>query len=500
MEKYLDITSLINSDFYDKNQRLSWHINHLEYDKFTYFLYNLFEQIKFDGRNDIIFQLAKLAIYKDMTAYLSHVYDYVILSSSNFRPIYSHKSNIYLDNIWNKKKLSFLSSLKPNKKNFIKNIYQILAEKIPKDIFKYVVFEKNLLIKDFLKNNYKYLRISYPTYLSSNFQESKLAKILSKEISQFIFSKIEKKYFNLENEHKQSIDFIVERHLSKADNDLKNYDNFLISTKNIILGTNTSYITRLISTIAKNHNTNIWKFDHGGERCFFNDDLYWNSSFYNTNVFVTYGKKWKKFIDRKAKDLSKDIKVKAIGSSKFQNIFNKYFRKKLKKNKKILYIPSRFVSEEREFPYSKLIDPVLYDWQKYLIETVQSLQYEVLYKKHPKGKLHTDNNLGEIAKHNITDSMIESLSHADTVIFDSAGSAFVEALCAGKDIIYIDMKQRPFDKENFEDFNSIVKVVSTYIKDNIYYVNLNELENALNSQHKDIKKQEQVVKDYWLIS
>ena len=97
------------------------------------------------------------------------------------------------------------------------------------------------------------------------------------------------------------------------------------------------------------------------------------------------------------------------------------------------------------------------------------------------------------------DSMIKSLSHADTVILDIAGTAFVEALCAGKDVIYIDMKRRLFDKENFDEFKSIVKIVSTYIKDGIYYLNLRELENALNTPHKDIVKQEQLVKDYWLI-
>ena len=157
------------------------------------------------------------------------------------------------------------------------------------------------------------------------------------------------------------------------------------------------------------------------------------------------------------------------------------------------------MSEERIFPYTKLIDPVVYDWQKYLIETVQNFHYEVIYKTHPKGKLHAVNNLGKIAKYNIMDSMIKSLSHADIVILDIAGTAFVEALCAGKDVIYIDMKRRLFDKENFDEFKSIVKIVSTYIKDGIYYLNLRELENALNTPHKDIVKQEQLVKDYWLI-
>ena len=104
MKKYLDVTSLVNSDFYKKNQRLSWHINYLEYDKFTHDLYDLFKKIKFDERDDMVFQLAMESIYKDMSAYLSHIYDYVILSSKNIQPVYSHESKTYIDNIWKKKK------------------------------------------------------------------------------------------------------------------------------------------------------------------------------------------------------------------------------------------------------------------------------------------------------------------------------------------------------------------------------------------------------------
>lgn len=56
MKKYLDIPSLINSDFYKKNQRISWHISHHQYDQLTHNLYNLFEKLKFDGRDNEIFQ------------------------------------------------------------------------------------------------------------------------------------------------------------------------------------------------------------------------------------------------------------------------------------------------------------------------------------------------------------------------------------------------------------------------------------------------------------
>ena len=105
MKKYLDVISLINSDFYKKNQRLSWHMNHEEYGKFNDDLFDFFENIKFDKRDDEIFQLAKRSIYNNLSDYLSHVYDYALLSSSYIEPIYSSHSKIYLDSVWKKKKI-----------------------------------------------------------------------------------------------------------------------------------------------------------------------------------------------------------------------------------------------------------------------------------------------------------------------------------------------------------------------------------------------------------
>lgn len=426
MKQYLDIISLINSDFYKKNQRLSWHINHVEYGNFNENLFNFFEKIKFNEREDIIFQLAKTSIYKSMTDYLSHIYDYTMLSANNVQPEYSFNSKSYLESIWKRKKLSSIPQIERNnkefKKNFIKKIYQIFTEIIPKNLFSYIVLSRNSLINDFLINKYDYLKLTHPIYLSSHKLESKLSKSLSKKISVLICSFVEEKYFKLESEHKETINFIIEGLLAEADSNLKNYDGFLKNSKNILLGTSTGHYTRLVSTIAKNHKINVWKFDHGGEKCFFDNDFYWNTVFYNTNVFVTYGKKWKKHVEKKAKDLNKDIEVKAIGSSYLQNIFSSNFEKKLKPNKKILYLASSFMSEENRTLYGTIVDPVLYDWQKYLIETIQSFKYQVIYKIHPKSTSKEYNNLGQIAAYKNSKSTMESFKDSDIVIMDYAGN------------------------------------------------------------------------------
>ena len=103
MEKYLDITSLIKSDFYKKNQRLSWHISHTEYKKLSSDLYNLLENLEFDKIENEIFQIVMFDIFSSLSQYLIHVYDFILLSRQNIKPIYSRDSNIYIDPIRQKR-------------------------------------------------------------------------------------------------------------------------------------------------------------------------------------------------------------------------------------------------------------------------------------------------------------------------------------------------------------------------------------------------------------
>ena len=64
MNKYLDLNSLINSDFYLKNKRLNWHISQSEYHKFLNDIYDLIESIKLNKKEENeIFQLVKTSIF-----------------------------------------------------------------------------------------------------------------------------------------------------------------------------------------------------------------------------------------------------------------------------------------------------------------------------------------------------------------------------------------------------------------------------------------------------
>ena len=503
MEKYLDITSLIKSDFYKKNQRLSWHISHTEYKKLSSDLYNLLENLEFDKIENEIFQIVMFDIFSSLSQYLSHVYDFILLSRQNIKPIYSRDSNIYIDPIWQKRPImnTFILDLQKRRKknNIFKYCYSKMVKNISKNFFKFIVVSENQLSKEFKKGiQYECLKILPTYYFPINVTKNRFTKNLSDKISSLIFLMVSENYFHLSLDHKKSINFIIEIYLSRAFNDLKIYDDFLKKTQNIITGTGNNYHNRLISNLAKKHGSKIWRFNHGGERCFFDDNIYWKNEFFQADIYITYGVKWADYLKKKAKQFKKDIHIDTIESRYHKRIFNLHFSEKKAQSKKILYIPNSFVSEGRQLQTIKIVDPVLYDWQKYLLEILKRFKYDVIYKTHPKGFYQEINNLDIIKKSKTNKSMIESLEYADTVILDYLGSAFVEALCAGKDIIYIDMKQRLYDKENINEFKSFVKVISTYIKDGIFYLNEDELKEAINSPHKDIKKQEQIVRDYFL--
>ena len=214
MNRHLDIISLMNSDYYKTNHRLSWHIDHVEYDRFAEDIYNTLRNIKLDEAESDIFNIAQTAIYQTMAAYLSHVYDYILLSKENKQPIYSDSSKIFIDSIWKKKVLTNIFLLDLEKKRFknnnLKFFYSKMTENIKKNFFKYIVASKNDLIKEFLiDNRCKHLTILPKVFFSINTSNSLISKNLVQKIYTPIISMIDEKYFCISIDEKQSVKFIL---------------------------------------------------------------------------------------------------------------------------------------------------------------------------------------------------------------------------------------------------------------------------------------------------
>ena len=99
MKHFLDIKSLINSDYYKNNKRLNWHVNHLNYDDFTKDLHEWLSDINLLEEEREIFDISKVFIYTELASYLTHVYDYIILTDKGIIPEYSKESDIFIDKL-----------------------------------------------------------------------------------------------------------------------------------------------------------------------------------------------------------------------------------------------------------------------------------------------------------------------------------------------------------------------------------------------------------------
>jgi len=507
MSNYLDIKSLIDSDYYKTNSRIRWHVNHLQYDKFTKDLYSWLNSIELSKEEKEIFDISSVFIYTELASYLTHVYDFIYLTERNLSPIYSNQSNVFIDKIWNKEviKTSLLIELEKNRLrvNKLKQLYSLLVKIFPKKYVQTVHVSSNDLVEQYLNGTKGItLKIIPHYYFEINIKSSTFSKVLSTKVRDILVKEIESSYFILNDDHIESIGFILDSYIARSYNNMNSYNEFLSGfNKNvsIITGTGNSYYNRLLSSILKKEDLEVIRFNHGGERCFYNDKHFWeNGDLFQTDIYVTYGKKWKIWLEKIVKYSGKKITIKSISSDHHNKIYKKFFNKTKQKNNKILYIPNSFKGEFRIMPYTSLIDPILFDWQKYLIELLQKNGFEVIYKTHPKGFLHNENILGKIANYESTKPMIEALEEADTVLCDYAGSAFIESMCAGKNIVLVDTMQRPFDKNNKKDLQEAVKIVDAFWEDNILKVDEEELVDALNNFEINKENMRKVVNDYFL--
>ena len=507
MRQYLDIQSLVDSDYYKNNKRIKWHVDHLKYDIFTKDLHSWLMNIDLLAEEKEAFNISNVSIYTELASYLTHVIDFIQLTDKGVTPIYSNQNNIFLDKIWNKKtvKTTLLSELENSryKLNYLHFFYSFIVRIFPKKYVKNLIISSSNLSNQYLKGIKGITLKVIPHYFfKPNTKSSIFSRTLTNKIKSLLVQNIEESYFKLNTDHIESIEFIIDSYIARAHNDIINYKDFVSGFSNnttLISGTGYSYYNRLFSVILKKEGIKVIRFNHGGDRCFFKDSYFWdNGDLDYIDEYVTYGIKWKVWLEKIVKKSGKKITIKSIGSDHYTKIYNKFVNQKSKKNNKILYIPNSFLGEIRVFPFAKIVDPILFDWQKYLIEVLQKNGFDVIYKKHPKGFLNEINFLGGLSSFQSTKPMIEALEDADMVLCDTAGSAFIESLCAGKNIVLINHLQRPFDLSSKPDLKKAVKIIDAYWEANILKIDEKKLIDSFTNF--DIKKVDitKVAKDYYL--
>ena len=99
MRQFIDVQSLVQSNYYKKNKRLQWHIGQLQYDEFAKDLHDWLHDIELSNKERFFFDISSVFIYTELASYLTHVYDYLYLTERNIEPVYSKKNNVFLSKI-----------------------------------------------------------------------------------------------------------------------------------------------------------------------------------------------------------------------------------------------------------------------------------------------------------------------------------------------------------------------------------------------------------------
>ena len=499
-EILLDVPSILKSGLdITSKKRLYWHIPHCEYDELTSQLYSWIKDINLSNEDLKVFEIVKPLVFQSLSAYLTHVYDSIKIREYGLHSKYDKQSNIFLNKIYNKIPVDVIANIQLEQVRFNKNIkkkaYSILLERMPNFFLKKVRISRNPLNTQNNNNSLDLLApYHFPIDLSNSSESTRITQLVTNEL----ISKIELKYFPLKGHHIDSIFNIVNTCMNRVINDLYRYNGFLKGVTSILTGTGCKYYNRLLPyLVTSNHNAtaSVKVFSHGGERVFFEDNWYWDCELSYASEYISYGHQ-SSYVLKKM--LNNNVTFKSIGSNYCNKIYNKHFSNVVSSEKKILYIPNSFVGESRQFPNAKIIDPILLDWQLYLIRKMQLLGYVVIYKRHPKGFFHDQNSIGRVADYETNLPMEEALYEADTVVCDSAGSATVESICAGKNVILIDMKQRPFNIFSSNDFKDLINIISVEWKDNLPYIDDDLLLSAIRRPASDSENRKRLIKEYFI--
>lgn len=496
---YIDIQSMIKCGFVEKRLRYKANPEQFQYDKIAEEIFLRLVDIKLNNEFlNNVYEICFPDIYNSLSVYFSFVLDYE--SNLNRKIVYDRESSPTFHAIINKMHLNetrFESLRRSRLKKKLKlKIYHKLLRLIPSFFMKDIILSTTYLKRDLIGNKKLFLMDAdyfYSEEIKFNKNlDGELNKVTEKVIIELlmvlgpIVKKSNMEYYLYEAR------CIIQRYMNRTrwHYNLLRKDRFIsgVQGKHVLTASGVKYNTRLMCFFLSRHNK-INRLSHGGDRCFFDDTSFKKFEFYKCDTYYTHGVAEGRYLFHNSKGL---------GSSKHNQLFNKFFEKKSSYADTVVYCSGSYVGDIRHFFNVKFVDTIYFDWQLYLVRLLKKHKYQVLYKKHPKGFFHAENIVGKFCDSELRTPMEMALEVGKTWIFDMAGSAFVEALCAGKDVIYIDMGQRRYNSETFNELSEVVKIIRTFNENGILGIDEDELNCAIHAPQKSLKAQKELVEKYYL--
>ena len=271
---------------------------------------------------------------------------------------------------------------------------------------------------------------------------------------------------------------LIKKHISIAQGALGyNFGKFINFNKAMLLtGSGGKFLTRLLSFIFQREGCRVMRFAHGGDRSIYSD-ISWailETSFCNT--YVAHGALEALRIRERQESKALPVmyfdeapEVTSFGSISHRTLYEKYATAVAvaKSKLKVMVVMGSFNGLYQEWPNIAYLDMVYIEWQFRLIKILKDTGCEVIVKRHPKS-LYTQESLfsSYCDKEIIGVSFCNCLDAADVFVFDYGTSAFVEALCAMRNVVLIDIGYRFFNQHSKSDLNTCCHIVKAHFDEN----------------------------------
>ncbi len=218
---------------------------------------------------------------------------------------------------------------------------------------------------------------------------------------------------------------------------------FVRKAPEVLLGTGSSFGTRVLASVARREGVQTIRFDHGGDRQLYRDTLNRECELGDADDYVTFGPKGaaKYATDHRGTFLGRkdSLNVSSMGTRGLFAPRPPIEEQSRPSQQLALYLSNSFGGEFRQLPYFKPNDATYARWQEFLLSGMQD---HLVYKTHPKGAQIGREIAGRCGLSIETESVQTCIPRYAVFVVDIITTAFFELICADCAVIYIDAPWR----------------------------------------------------------
>lgn len=252
------------------------------------------------------------------------------------------------------------------------------------------------------------------------------------------------------------------------------------------------YHGRLLGLVYQLHRKKVIRFEHGGERPFFDDPGWTLSELRFCDEYRCFG--WagasgltRNYNSHQAGAHSDTSPLfLAQGSKRHQKLWQQVQSSGERSNKRqaILYVPALYLGEQyRAVSVRFRMNDVVYlNWQIWLIKRLRENGNRVIIKSHPGGLSGVGSVLTKYADGLWRDRYDAAITQEFINVFDFPGTAMIDALATPVPIVLVDSLFRPRNPYTFPDLAERISIVDGYMTDeNLFRVKPDDIKSAIAS-------------------